>query len=80
MSNKAFFFFKSVRTLNSHKAKCMETDLTQGNHERRVEQTQICPVCVVHYSPGKDTHLSEATNTAGYSCSSFYFIISEKET
>lgn len=41
--------------LHSHNEKCMGTDLTQGDHERRVEQTQICPVCVVHYTPGKET-------------------------
>lgn len=28
--------------------------LTQGDHEGRVEQTQICPVRVVYYSPGAD--------------------------
>lgn len=47
-------YFKSITTLNSQDEKCMGTNLTQGNHEGRVEQTQICPVCVIHYSPGKE--------------------------
>lgn len=33
------------------KKKEMWTNLTQGNHEWRVEKTQVCPVCVINYSP-----------------------------
>lgn len=29
-------------------------NLTQGDHKRRVKQTQVRPVCVVDYSPGED--------------------------
>lgn len=38
----------------------MGTSLTQGDHEGRVEQTQICPVRVIHYSPGKETLAGQA--------------------
>ena len=45
----------------------MRLNLTQGDHEGRVEQTQICPVRVVHYSPGSEREqqtLSEPITTA----------------
>lgn len=32
----------------------MWLNLTQGDHERGVKQTQVRPVCVVDYSPGED--------------------------
>ena len=47
--------FKSVTMLHSSNEKCKGTDLTQGDHEGGVEQTQIGPVRVIHYSPGTDT-------------------------
>lgn len=47
-------YLKSVTILENN-LKCMGTSLTQGDHEGRVEQTQICPVRVIHYSPGKET-------------------------
>lgn len=47
-------YFKSIITLNSCDDKCTGRNLTQGNHEGRVEQTQIRPVCVIHYSPGTE--------------------------
>lgn len=31
--------------------KGLSKKLTQGNHEWRVEKTQVCPVCVINYSP-----------------------------
>lgn len=37
--------------------KGMRLNLTQGNHEGRVEKTQVCPVCVVNYSPSKNTRI-----------------------
>lgn len=45
---------ESMITLSSCTDECMGTALTQGDHEGWVEQTQICPVCVIHYSPCKE--------------------------
>lgn len=63
-SNKANL--KSVTILPSSNEKCLGTDLTEGDHEGRVEQTQICPVRVIHYSPGTrhvTAQVSDSTKT-----------------
>lgn len=43
--------------------KCTGTNLTQGDHEGWVEQTQVRPVCVVHYSPGTDRETRSKTTS-----------------